>query len=665
MKIKNILTGFGVIAMAMLTACGDDDVAESGIFGVPEDGAYFGTNLPAKVELDKNGSTFDVTVSRAQTSGTLTAAFTANDPEGVFTVPSSITFAEGAATATLTIGYDPSLMRADVNYPLSIKISQGASEYGSNDSYSFNAVIPGDWTAWTKLDQPGVYTYTGTIFSGEDGPCPVYTRTSLADPNIMQYCFGNIGMAGVSAADEFGLFYGVNLYVNRDLTTNVCSVPEVNTLVTYSDGSAVYISDTYAFTGIEAAKDLSTFNPETGLFSLNVSYYLADGRYFAYNVYEYFQLGGYADYSMAIERRGNYVEGGKETALFYVYKGADVEYYRYAFVPGDLTEEEVQTEVENLKNAEEAAELEESGFISVDFTDPGTYTVILLGYANKEVKTVYTEAFRIETVQASSDWESLGYVEYTDGYICSIYPNATPEPYYVEVEGHKTQEGYYRLVNPYGEAYPYISAMTYDPNTNSYLVVNAFDPDYVYVEESTSTTDIGYGAFTFSSVVTYYMDIYGYSPSTLKQAGIPAGKLENGAITFELQSLFIYEGADGPYDANCWISNYGQPGVTQSDWIREATEKIDFNTLVSASQAKSTVSKAYSRAAAASVAKNRVIKSDMKFDSKLGNASKNASVKPVKAISGKTLSGKSVKAISGKSVKMNIDPRTATISGSL
>lgn len=663
MKIKNILTGLGVIAMAMLTACGDDDVAENGIFGAPVDGAFFGTDLPAKVELDKNGSTFDVTVSRTQTSGTLTAAIAANDPEGVYSVPTSVSFAEGSATATLTIGYDASLMRADVNYPLALKISQDASEYGLNDSYSLNAYIPGDWSAWTKLDDPGVYTYTGTIFSGEDGPCPVYTRTSLADPNIMQYCFGNIGMAGVSAADEFGLFYGVNLYVNRDLTTNVCSVPEVNTLVTYSDGSAVYISDTYAFTGLEATKDLSTFNPETGLFSLNVSYYLADGRYFAYNVYEYFQLGGYADYSMAIERRGNYVEGGKETALFYVYKGADVEYYRYAFVPGDLTEEEVQTEVENLKNAEEAAELEESGFISVDFTEPGTYTVILLGYANKEVKTVYTEAFKIETVQASSDWESLGYVEYTDGYACSAYLGLQPLTYYVEIESHKTQEGYYRLVNPYGEPFPYNEEGDYDPNVNSYLLVNAFDPDYVYIEESSSTMDWGNGVFTFSSLVFDYLAA-GNPLSAIKQAGIPAGKLENGAITFELKSLIVFVGNSALY-ANNWVSNYGEEGVTQADYIYKATEKIDFNTLVSASQAKSTVSKAYSRAAAASVAKNRVIKSDMKFDSKLGNASKNALAKPVKAISGKTVSGKSVKTLSGKSVKMNIDPRTATISGSL
>lgn len=83
MKIKNILSGLGVIAMAMLTACGDDDVSESGIFGTPTDGAYFSDNLPSKIELDKNASSFEVTVTRTSTQGTFTAEIASTNPAGL------------------------------------------------------------------------------------------------------------------------------------------------------------------------------------------------------------------------------------------------------------------------------------------------------------------------------------------------------------------------------------------------------------------------------------------------------------------------------------------------------------------------------------------------------------------------------------------------------
>ncbi len=641
MKIKNILTGLGVIAMAMLTACGDDDVSESGIFGAPTDGAYFSTNLPSKIEVDKNGSTFDITVTRTSSQGTFTAGIAANDPAGIFSIPTSVTFVDGSDTASLTIGYDAAKMVGDENYTLSFQISDGASDYG-NGAYSIVVVKPGDWTTWELLVEPGVYQYTGILFDpGEDGPCPVYTRKNVADPNIMQYCFGNIGMNDkngnpVPDNEQFGLMYGTNIYVNRDLTTNYCSVVEANTLVFNTNyNEYVMITDThtyYAGSKYEAdyPESLSYYNPETGLFTLNVVYYISLGNFGKGD--EYFQLGGFADYSMDIERRGNYVENGNESALFYVYKGEDIEFYRYTVLPGSLDQSQVDAAVADLKASEDAEELKTSGMITFNFTEGGVYTVILLGYAENEVKTIVAKEFNIETVQASSDWESQGYIAYTDGYICSIYPGAVPNPYYVEIESHKTIDGYYRLVNPYGAAYPYNGDGDYDPNVNSYLYVNAFDPDFVYIEQSSSTTNWGDGEMTFSSEAYNYLS-QGYDVATLKQAGIEAGTLKEGVITFPLKSLILFIGNDGYY-ANNWASNYTQ-GMNTEDIIYKATEKIDFNDIQTATQAKSTISKAYS---------NRV--------------------KSMKNI-GKSIEGNFKKAaIKGRSVSIKRDLKTMEISGS-
>ena len=642
MKIKNILTGLGVIAMAMLTACGDDDVSESGIFGTPTDGAYFSPTLPSKIEVDKNSSTFDITVTRTTSEGTFTADITANDPAGLFSIPTSVTFADGSNTAPLTIGYDAAQMVGDENYTLTFQISKGLSDYG-NGTYSVVVVKPGDWTAWKLLEEPGVYEYTGVYFNaGEDGPCPVYTRESLADPNIMQYCFGNIGMNDkngnpVPESEQFGLMYGVNIYVNRDLTTNYCTVPEIWTGVFSSNyGENVMYSDTYTYSGNPNYQEKTFYNPETGLFTLNVIYYISLGNFGNGN--EYFQLGGFADYSMDIERRGNYVENGKESALFYVFKGDDIEYYRYTVAPGSLNQSQVDAAVTDLNAAEDAEELKESGMITFNFTENGTYTVILVGYAENEIKTVVAKEFNIQTVQASSDWESRGYVAYTDGYICSLYPGATPVAYYVEVESHKTINGYYRLVNPYGAAYPYFTDSNYDPNVNSYLLVNASDPEYVYIEQSNSTANLGYGVMTFSSKVYNYL-AQGVDIESIKQAGIEAGTLKNGVITFALNSLILFEGNDG-YSANAWISNYTQ-GMAKEDMIFEATEKIDFNDMVSATQAKSTPSRAYAKVAASKVKR-----------SMFGNVMNTPNFAPRKA------------AIKGHSVNIKHDVKTMQITGS-
>lgn len=593
MKIKNILTGFGVIAMAMLTACGDDDVAENGIFGTPTDGAYFSDNLPSKIELDKNSSSFEVTVTRTSTQGTFTADILSNDPAGLFSIPATVTFADGSATAPLTIGYNADQLIGDVNYTLSFEITQGLSDYGTG-SYNVTVYKPGDWTPWNLLSNTATYTYS-IYWTGEDGPCPVYTRTSLADPNIMQYCFGSVGMNDrngnpIPASSQFGLMYGVNVYVNRDLTTNYCTVPEMWTGVfntNYSEN--VMCSDTYTYSGNPSFQPKSYYEPETGLFTLNMYYYISLGGFGQGN--EFIQLSGFADYSMDIERRGNYVEGNTESALFFVYKGKDVETYRYTVEAGSLTQAQIDAAVEALNEAEDATDYSESGMIAFDFTESGTYTVILVGYADNEAKTVLTKEFKIETVQGAGDWESMGYVAYTDGYICSAYPSCIPEPYYVEVQAHKSVDGYYRLVNPYGEAFPYNEPGDYDANSNSYLVVNACDPEYVYIEESESTTDWGQGAFAFSSQVQNYLGKYDIE--TIKKNNIPAGKFADGAITFDLKSLLLFVGADGYY-ANTWISNYDDY-KNGAEPIQIATEKIDFKDLVSAPASRSMVSKDYAK----------------------------------------------------------------------
>ena len=110
-------------------------------------------------------------------------------------------------------------------------------------------------------------------------------------------------------------------------------------VATHSTYGAVYVSDiVYYIDNIEGKtgsyeKYPCTFNPETGLFSLNLIYYVGAG-YFGQGV-ETFQLDGFKqyDYSITMTNKGNYIDLDKQdNAVIGFVAGTDVDFYRYVFV---------------------------------------------------------------------------------------------------------------------------------------------------------------------------------------------------------------------------------------------------------------------------------------------------------------------------------------------
>ncbi len=150
----------------------------------------------------------------------------------------------------------------------------------------------------------------------------------------------------------------------------------------------------------------------------------------------------------------------------------------------------------------------------------------------------------------NTEWVSLGRCRYNDVYAMEVayitQGRDLPCSYYVEVQESRTQDGLYRLVDPYSpDNYPYASddSYHYDSSTPHYLEVNATDPEGVYIEFQ----ETGLSWF-------YYGDIYAYSYAaldlengwdleTLKRWGI-TGTMRNGRITFPESWLLV------------WMSNY-------------------------------------------------------------------------------------------------------------
>ncbi|MBR5657322.1 MAG: hypothetical protein IKW98_11695 [Prevotella sp.] len=135
-------------------------------------------------------------------------------------------------------------------------------------------------------------------------------------------------------------------------------------------------------------------------------------------------------------------------------------------------------------------------------------------------------------------WVSMGEATYTDDLINCWWNTGNPV-YKVEVEKSIIEEGMYRLVNPYGEVYPYNEPGDWDASKDYYITINAKDPNFVYVERGEIGMDWGYGMISVRSYVEYYLandvdleTVKGSRPDLF-------GKLENGVITMPANSMLI------------------------------------------------------------------------------------------------------------------------------
>lgn len=139
------------------------------------------------------------------------------------------------------------------------------------------------------------------------------------------------------------------------------------------------------------------------------------------------------------------------------------------------------------------------------------------------------------------------YALYTDDFITTWFnvPNMT---YEVKLQQSPAVKGLYRLVNPYGEAYPNNEPGDYDTSTNHYMYFNMADPNKVFlcdpkgnavVNGSMAVFETGmdwnptdYGQFIFTGLYNLRM------AQGNEAAAVPnAGKLSKGVLTFPEKSL--------------------------------------------------------------------------------------------------------------------------------
>lgn len=136
---------------------------------------------------------------------------------------------------------------------------------------------------------------------------------------------------------------------------------------------------------------------------------------------------------------------------------------------------------------------------------------------------------------------------YRDDLIAPLY-NLDPVEYEVTIQHHPESESIIRIVDPYGEAWPYSEPGTYDSSKHHYMYFNISEPDFVYMCDKNGTP-LGYrgsdkffhtgltldadGEIYITSFFNYYL--------SLNNSGYAnyAGKLSQGNITYGEREMLV------------------------------------------------------------------------------------------------------------------------------
>lgn len=167
-----------------------------------------------------------------------------------------------------------------------------------------------------------------------------------------------------------------------------------------------------------------------------------------------------------------------------------------------------------------------------------TYKSISIAVSDENLITPYGNTAYAFTAGIPAPWRSLGMCTYTDDFVSTFF-GISKEPYQVEIQENLVTPGVFRLVNPYGAAYPFNDPGDWDNSKDHYLEINAVDPEGVYIPHpQMSGMDWTYGEFIMSSLAG--LRIYrGTSTLEAEKAAGNCGTFENGVITFPQGALVV------------------------------------------------------------------------------------------------------------------------------
>lgn len=547
-KIKNILSAMLLLALPLaFTACGDD-VEYSPADKPVNAQVYFPTTNGATVDLSKDKTSFDVTLMRAKTDEAITVPITATGDGSFFTIPTSVSFAQGVDKAVLSISYNPESLEYDAYSEIKLTIGDesATTPYGMAQ-YVFKAGIPAPWTSLGKATFSDAFLFANkySVELQRNDLNPSLYR--LVDP----YSEG-LTKEGFTSNGDQSPYVEFTLLKPGDKIGDVTITMEDLVYFPYYCTGFFNTSNDYN-TNVDAhhPSDFSSLNSEAAWTFNRVLQYQADGTPAGVQLAPYYYMNGHGgwnntqadgiitiifpgaslkDYTINVEYKGRFTNvGGDNYAVADIQLGADVENAKVVMVEGN----DIQAAINGILDGSlEGIEVSQSGSVNIPSTANGLCSIVAVGYGEGESQEVAYTSFEFSA--GTDRWMSLGTALYTEDLMTTLYKVDNPT-YEVEIQENSENPGVYRLVNPYGEAYPYNESGDWDDSQNHYLVINAQDPEGVFIDQQKMGLNWGDGALIISSLAANYLG-QGATLEEVKAKGV-CGSLTDGVITFPVKSL--------------------------------------------------------------------------------------------------------------------------------
>ena len=516
---------------------------------------YFSQDVVAVTDYNIRGvESLPIQVNRVNKEADASIAVEATCDCPAIKFPAEVKFAAGEATANYVITIDQTGIAENTPYSICLKLTADTTAYGVC-KYEFKVASNLPWIKFSKGHM------TEAWWGEEEDETMYFQQVS----ETMRYCYIS------DCFDTEGGAVATDYYFYWNTATNEISVP-MQYMGFTNGGLPVYVSDAAAFfegyygndklvaNGYKDAADYA-YNAQ----GYNRPYYDGNGGFYLGDFYYYdpqgekagsgFQFGGTQDcfiaetdengtafvrkdYTLEVAYVGKFFDKNDNPGvLAYVTPGADVENVRVAVCPKGSEQDCINGVLaESYAFAEIAAE----GTAFVPFNEEpvdGKYTIVAISFGGGEAQELATASFSYEGVGPKATWHSLGTGAFVEDFVTTFF-NVENVVCEVEIEESDETPGLYRLINPYGAAYPYNEEGDWDASTTYYMVVDATDPAYVWIPIFDSGMNWGYGNFIFGSYVGYYVE-NGYAPADCQAAGVAAGTLADGVISFPEKSCVI------------------------------------------------------------------------------------------------------------------------------
>lgn len=328
-------------------------------------GVYFTDTKGFEVAATDTEVAIEVARVNASEAASVSLRYEAKDAAGeateLFTVPSKVEFAAGAEKATLTITFDGSELTIGEEYTVAIKLDEAeASTYATSEA-TFSIIVPEPWTSMgtgiyfddllcelfqeadsfrgmgsyvefeqndldanrIRVKNPFSMDVLGSMWGGvpswltSTAEGDHYLEFDITDPNNVRV--GDPCEVGGEAAQMFWFYLNM-----PDNNYDLCCIVKDSTPIVLQDGIIKFPVGTVWLGVFQDGSFLGTFT-QTGNATGFMQYYLPGTEF--------------VNYGMEVSYDGMYVsaDGATAEAIFNFALGADIDTYKFTFVPGDVT----------------------------------------------------------------------------------------------------------------------------------------------------------------------------------------------------------------------------------------------------------------------------------------------------------------------------------------